>query len=345
MEMVSLLNIIIGNHIFGNNSLSTAQLELLLCLSRQRVDLAMEHAWTPVAGPLEHNIAMFISDGLLEEAALDEKIDARYKATEIKEMLDGRGIKAKGKKQEMITMLINSMTQAQAESLVADVRMFHLTDQGNLKIEAYKAASEKARREMESDAITLLTKGDVRKAWSRIGRYYEGQLSTDSKWTRPIPDILACEATHLLKMPFDDLPLTGLQRKELGAQLALAVLLGEPFEEAGKRMINYVNGAFDWGHALAFHMPNPCGCSSQPGDAEALAELYATTRILEALSVCELNSLKSFRTGKGIKVLPIHGNDCHVCHSGKFTYAWSELEQLPKLPRQIGCHCKYAAWL
>ena len=343
--MVSVLNIILGNHITGNNSLSTAQLELLLCLSRQRVDFTMEHAWTPVAGPLEYNIARFISDGLIEESSLDEKIDAKFKVAEIKEMLDERGIKVKGKKQEMITMLLNSMTQADAESLIADVRMFRLTEQGSLKIEAYKAASEKARKEMESDALTLLTKGDVRKAWSRIARYYEGQLNTETKWTRPIPDILACEATHLLKMPYNDLPLALVQRREVGAQLALSVLLGEHFEYAGKRLINYAGSAFDWSQALAFNMPNPCGIGEDLTDAESLATKYATTRICEALTACELNSLKAFRTGKGIKVLPIRGNDCNVCHSGKFTYAWSELEQLPKLPRQIGCHCTYAAWL
>ena len=343
--MVSFLNIILGNHNSGNNSLSTAQLELLLCLSRQRVDFTMEHAWTPVAGPLEYNIARFISDGLLEESSLDEKIDARYKAAEIKEMLDDRGIKAKGKKQEMITMLVNSMTQADAESLVADVRMFRLTEQGNRKIDGYRASLEKTRKEMESEAITCLTKGDVRKAWSRIARFYEGQLNTDSRWTRPIPDIQACEATHLLKMPYDDLPLAGLQRREVGAQLALSVLLGEHFEDAGKRLIAYIGNSFDWTQALAFHMPNPCGISEDMTDAESLATRYATTRICEALTTCELTSLKAFHTGKGIKVLPIRGNDCNVCHSGKFTYAWSELEQLPKLPRQIGCHCTYAAWL
>ncbi|WP_424356985.1 SAP domain-containing protein [Methanocella sp. MCL-LM] len=305
----------------------------------------MEQAWTPVAGPLEHNIARFISEGLLEEASLEEKIDSRYKAAEIKQMLEDRGIKAKGKKQEMITTLINSTTQAQAELLVPEVRMFRLTEQGNRKISEYRAAMEKAKAEMEAETITQLTRGDVRKAWARIARYYESQLTCDPRWTKPVPDIMACEATHLLKMPYDDLPLTVTQRKELGAHLALSVLLGEPFEDAGNRMMKYTGGVFDWTQVLAFHRPNPCGVNSQPEDAEALAVLYATTRIHEALTACELTSLKASRLGKGIKVLPVHGNDCHVCHSGKFAYAWSELEQLPRLPRQIGCHCTYAAWL
>lgn len=343
--MVSVLNYILGNHISGNNSLSTAQLELLLCLSRQRVDIALEHEWTPVAGPLEYNIALFVSDGLLEESSLSEKIDARYKAADLKQMLEERGIKAKGRKQEMIATLIGSMTQAQAESLVTDIRMYKLTAQGNTKIEAYQAAREKALATMEAEAVAMLLKGDVRRAWSRVSRHYEEQLSHDLKWSRPMPDILACMTMHLLKMPYDDLPLTQKQRRELGAHLALSTLIGEPFEVAGKRISRYCEGALDWTSVLAFHRPNPCGTSSHTEDAESLATLYATTRIQEALSACELTSLKSAKLGKGIKVLPVQGNDCHVCHSGKFTYTWSELEQLPKLPRQVGCHCTYAAWL
>ena len=343
--MVSFLSYILGNPNTGNNSLSTAQMELLLCLSRQRVDLSMEQAWTPVAGPLEHNIARFVSDGLLEEASLEEKLDARYKATEIRQMLEDRGIKAKGKKLEMIATLIGSMTLPQAELLVTDVRMYRLTEQGNLKIEEYRATNEKARTEMEAEALALLLKADVKKAWARLARYYESQLTCDAKWARPVPEIIACEAAHLLKMPYDDLPLTAVQKKELGAHLALSVLLGESFEDAGRRMMNYAGGSFDLTQALAFHRPNPCGTTGQPDDAEALAVLYATTRIHEALTACELASLKAAKLGKGIKVLPVQGNDCHVCHSGKFTYAWSELEQLPRLPRQIGCNCTYAAWL
>lgn len=343
--MSSVLQYILGNHISGNNSLSTAQLELLLCLSRQRVDITMEQAWTPVAGPLEQNIARFISDGLLEESPVADKIDAKYRVTEIREMLEERGIKAKGKKAEMIATLIGSMPREQAESLVADTRIFRLTAEGYRRIEMYQASRDKARKEMETDSIALLVKGDVRKAWSRIARFYEGQFMADPKWSRPMPGVLACEAAHLVRMPYDDLPMAGSQRSELGAQLALSVLLGEPIEEAGKRMVRYVGDAFDLTQALAFHRPNPCGHGSPTDNVESLAGLYATTRIQEALSACELSSLKTSKLGKGIKVLPVHGSDCSLCHGGKFFYSWSELEQLPKLPRQIGCHCTYAAWL
>jgi len=343
--MVSFINMLLGNHASGDTSLSTAQMELLLCLTSQRIDVRAEKSWTPAAGPLEHNIARFISEGLMEEARIEERLDSKYKAVEIKQMLDSRGIKVKGKKQDMISILINSMTADQAESMVSDVRLFQLTPEGKDRVEAYKAGIEKARKVMESDAIMTLTKGDVRKAWTNIARYFESQNSPDPKWSRPTPDIVTWEATQLLKMPYDDLPLTPWQRKELGANLALSVLLGEESEEAGKRLMKYTASELDWANVLAFHRPNPCGNSEHQTSSESLAKEYAATRIHEALSSYELNSLKTSKMGKGIKILPIHGSDCHICHNGKFLYAWNELSQLPKLPRQLGCHCTYAAWL
>lgn len=343
--MVSVLNFILGNHISGNNSLSTAQMELLLCLSRQRVDIQMEQEWTPVAGPLELNIARFSGEGLIEEASVEERIDARYKMAEIKLILDGRGIKAKGKKQDMIRILLESMPADQAELLVADVRMYRLTAEGSRKVGAFTDRKELTRLEMEQDALALLARGDVRKAWSRIAKYKTEQVLCDPKWNRAVPDIIVCEAAHLTKFDYNDLPLNEGQKKEIGSIMALSVLLGESFSDAGKRLIKYAEGTFDWAQVLAFHRPSPCGASEMSSDPESLAELYATTRVHEALSLCELNGLKASKPGKGVKILPVCGNDCVVCHGGKFNYSWSEIASMPRVPKQLGCMCSYSAWL
>jgi hypothetical protein len=78
METMSVLHLLLGLNNSGKASFSTARCELLLCLSRQRIDLQMEQAWTPIVGPLEHNIARFVSRGFLEEAPLADKFDAKY---------------------------------------------------------------------------------------------------------------------------------------------------------------------------------------------------------------------------------------------------------------------------
>lgn len=342
--MVSVLHILLGNQESGNTSFSTAQCELLLCLSRQRVDLQMEQTWTPIVGPLEQNIARLVSKGFLEEAPIEDKFDAKYRVADIKQMLERKGVSCKGKKHEMITALITFTPQEEAASLVGDMRLYRATPAGQHRIDSFIANKEKARLEMETDALQSLWRGDVRKAWARIAKYQSEQSLPDPKWSRPIPQMLQDEAAHFLCMPYDDLPLNQAQRKMIGAHLALAVMLGEPFSDVGKRLIKYTEGHFDWAQATAFHRPSPCG-KEEVFDSPALAEMYAITRIQEALAYCELDGLMSDRLGKGIKILPVHGPDCSICHSGKYTYQWSEIEQLPRLPRQMGCQCTYAAWL
>ncbi|HUL62370.1 MAG TPA: SAP domain-containing protein [Methanocella sp.] len=344
MELVSILHLLLGNNHSGNASFTTAQCELLLCLSSQRIDMETEQKWTPIVGPLEHNIARFVSRGFLEEATLEGKFDAKFRVADLKQILETKGIRVKGKKAEMIAACMSTMTPEVAAGLVADVRLYQPTPAGRHRIEAYLMMKEKARADMEAETFALLGRNDIRRAWSRIARYQTAQMFPDPKWTRGIPEPLLDEAAHLLNFSYDDLPLDEAQRKAVGAHLAMSVLTGESLAETGKRLAAFTTGLFNWNEALAASRPNPCGHEAVAGPG-AMAELYATTRIQEALAACGLNSLKSERLGKGIRILPVHCNDCNACNGGKYQYEWSEIEALPKLPRQVGCQCTYAAWL
>jgi hypothetical protein len=342
--MVSILHLLLGNNHSGNASFTTAQCELLLCLSSQRIDLQTEQQWTPIVGPLEHNIARFVSRGYLEEAPLEDKFDEKYRVADLKQLLESKDIKIKGKKVEMISALLGRLTPDEASALVADVRLYRPTPGGQHRIESYLNLKEKAKADMESEAFALLLKNDVRRAWSRIARYQTAQMFPDPLWTRGVPEPLLIEAGHLIRFSYDDLPLEATQRKAAGAHMAMSVLMGESLTDAGKRLAAFTSGLFDWSQALAFSRPSPCG-KETPSGADSLPELYATTRIKEALAACELNSLKSDRLGKGIRILPIHCADCSICNGGKYQYEWAEIEALPRLPRQVGCQCSYAAWL
>jgi hypothetical protein len=344
MDMVSILHLLLGNNNSGNASFTTAQCELLLSLSSQRIDMQTEQMWTPIVGPLEHNIARFISRGYIEEAPLEDKFDAKYRASDLKQMLESRDIKIKGKKSEMIAALLGSMPVEEAAALVTDVRLYRPTPSGRHRIESYLGQKEKARSDMQAEAFALLLKGDVRRAWSRIARYQMTLMFPDAIWTRGVPEPLLVEAGHLLRFSYDDLPLEPTQRKAVGAHLAMSVMMGESLADAGKRLAAYTSGLFDWSQALAFSQPSPCGKETM-SDAKSLPELYATTRIKEALAACDLNSLMSDRLGKGIRILPAHCADCSICHGGKYQYEWSEINELPRLPRQMGCECSYSAWL
>jgi hypothetical protein len=192
---------------------------------------------------------------------------------------------------------------------------------------------------METEAFALLLKGDVRRAWSRIARHQTAQMFPDSAWTRGVPS--RCSSKQVISSGSATTTCRWTQRKAAGAHLAMSVLMGEFFADAGRHLASFTDGLFDWSQALAFSRPSPCGKETLSG-TESLPELYAMTRIKEALAACEPNSLKSDRLGKGIRILPVHCSDSSICNGGKYQYEWSEIEALP---RRMGCQCSYAAWL
>ncbi len=234
--MASILHLLLGNNHSGNASFTTAQCELLLSLSSQRIDMQTEQQWTPIVGPLEHNIARFVSRGYLEESPLEDKFEAKYRVPDLKQMLEGRDIRIKGKKGEMIAALLGVIPQDEAATLVADVRLYRPTPAGRHRIESYLGLKEKAKADMESETFALLLKGDVRRAWSRIARYQTSLMFPDPLWTRGVPEPLLVEAAHLIRFSYDDLPLDEAHRKAAGAHLAMSVMLGESLADSGKRL-------------------------------------------------------------------------------------------------------------
>jgi hypothetical protein len=124
VSILHLLHLLLGSNHSGNAIFTTAQCELLLCLSSQRTGMQTEQLWTPIVGPLEHNIARFVSRGFLEEAPLADKFEAKYWVADLKQLLEGKDIKAGGKKGEMVATLLEAMPPDGAAALVMDVRLY-----------------------------------------------------------------------------------------------------------------------------------------------------------------------------------------------------------------------------
>ena len=334
-----------------NNKFSAAQYELLLCLTKKQVDQSMSETWTPIVGSLEHNIARFTSEGLLEEASLDEKFDAKFRVADLKDLLDKHSIPAKGRKQELIARYLDTIPLTTAANDVMDVRLYHVTAAGKKIIDAYLNQKEMDRKMMEASAMAYLTNGDLTRAGQRIALYESQQVfrrGSGIDWSKGMPETYMKTAAYLLAHNYDELPLLENERKEVGARLALSVLLGETYEEAGKRLLNVANGEFGWtvfGNVLR---TNPCcgyALDCNLDDPAEITKLYARARITEASTNVDLDSLSSSRLGKGIRILPANAEACVSCTRGKHQYLWSEIQSLPRLPRQWGCQCLYSAWL
>jgi hypothetical protein len=333
------------------NKLNAAQYELLSCLTKQQVDQNLQQTWTPIVGSIEHNIALFTSEGLIEEASLEEKFDSKFRVAELKALLEKHSISAKGKKMELIAKYLDTIPLASAAGEVADVRLHRATSEGKKHIELYFNQKEMARKTMEASAMAYLMSRDLTRAGQRIALYESQQVFSRGAgidWARGMPEPCLKMAAYLLAYNYDELPLLENERKGVGVRLALSALLGETYAEAGKRILDVANGEFGWAVFANVLRTDPCcgyakGCNLD--DPLEIAQLYARMRMNEACTSLDLEKLSISRLGKGIKILPANGDLCISCTRGKHQYSWSEIQNLPRLPRHWGCQCTYAAWI
>jgi hypothetical protein len=352
MERMSLIS-----HFLGyppevqKNKLNKAQFELLERLTKQQVDQSLQETWTPIVGSLEHNIALFISEGLIEEASLEEKYDSKFRVADLKALLEKHHIPAKGKKMELITKYLDSIPTTAAAAEVADVRLYRATTEGKKRIKLYEKQKELARKTMEMSAMACLMSGDITRAGQQIALYESQQVFARGPgidWSRGMPEPYLKVAAYLLAQSYDELPLLEKERKEVGARLSLSALLGETYAEAGKRILGVANGEFGWAVFANVLRTDPCcgyATACNLDDPLEVAQMYARMRMSEACTSHDLEKLYSSRIGRGIRILPANGDRCISCTMGKHQYSWDEIQKLPRLPRHWGCQCTYAAWI
>ncbi|HTY89829.1 MAG TPA: hypothetical protein VMC84_01500 [Methanocella sp.] len=350
---MSLLYQFLGYTPENYNRVSPAQYELLICLTRQQVDDNLLHSWTPIVGSLEHNIALFCSEGLIEEASLEEKFDSKFRVSDIKSLLDKHSISVnpKARKSEMIARYLDSIPLTAAAGEVADIRLYRATGEGKKRLEFYLAQKEMARKTMEASAMAYLMNGDLTRAGQRIALHETQQIfprGPGIDWSKGMPEACLRMAAYILSNDYSELPMLESQRKEVGAKLALSALLGETYADAGKRILDTSNGEFGWtvfGNVLRTNSCCGYAATCNLDDPLEIAQLYARMRMSEACTNMDLEKLATTRLGKGIKILPANGNHCISCTRGKHQYSWSEIQSLPRLPRQWGCLCTYSAWI
>jgi hypothetical protein len=211
--------------------------------------------------------------------------------------------------------------------------------------------------EFEQVALQALLHGDIADAALLIvqtrGAWPDSPQSGQAGFQRPTPSLME-NASHLLTLPYDDLPYAAEVRRLAGAQLALGVLLWERPEAIAVRLLRLTDGQFTCPSLDAFLRHNPPGklwFYFNPNRPQDRAALYAQTRCLEAAAAVRLKRLlevsaamprKLSRPGIAIRYAGSH--ECVICLQGQRHYRWSELSNLPKLPRHWGCHCMYVAW-
>jgi ribosomal protein S27E len=333
--------------------LSTTELELLFALSRRQIDSSMAAFWTPHVGPFEKSVNSFIQNGLLSPATFSEKLESKFKVADLQRLLKDRGVMPKGKKADLVSLLVKSLPENQLAALVAEIHLFRATPLGRQLIENHLENQRQERAKMEAGALVFLNGRDVLRASGIVAEYEARKINPRGlgiDWCRGMPQKNIREAEYLVNFLYEDLPFDAQKRRKIGAALALSIFLGESAGEGARRLLVETNNSFSC-KALEEFLRTEAGSTNlgiendhdlfSPG---SLAFFYAGTRMFAATAQADLNQLVSDRVGKGIKILNSPGDGCKICARGKLSYRWSEIDQLQKIPRHWGCTCCYCAW-
>ncbi len=326
-------------------SLSLPQLELLRRIESSTVDVRMIQSWSRVGVPVEEEVAHFLRLDLIEEATLLRKLDIRFRVVDLKQLLVQRGVSPRGRKVELIDQLIGVLGAEAAKGLVDGMRFYSLTALGKRIVGLHTTNQQRIRNQLEKDVFARLNMGDVASAGALVAEYECRQLFARGlgiDWSRGYPESELRSVMYLLSMSYPDLVLHSDDRRVIGISLALSLLLGEGPSNAGRRLLNFLGGSIDCPDLIRFLMHEPCGGyarSLNPSSPEDVAELYAHTKLGEALMMPRLREYVA--RGRGIGIVPVRGDHCPQCNTEPLEFARSEVDAVPKLPRHWGCRCTY----
>jgi hypothetical protein len=132
--------------------------------------------WTELLGETaDAAIETFLQMGWLVPAPLPEKLDYRFKATELKPFLKERGLKVSGRKLELIDRLI-ATGDAQIEALVAELDIHRCSAAGRTAAEKYLTLQKEKRAKAEGAVLDFLRAGDFDAASRAVADYEAGQV-------------------------------------------------------------------------------------------------------------------------------------------------------------------------
>ena len=153
----------------------------LLLLSKFRSprridDFAKKEEWEEVLKEKpEKAIKRFVKEGYVNKGDLVFKISYKYKVNDLKKILEERGLKKSGRKDELINRLIESDPSGMSK-LSKGIDIYICTDIGEKIVEDYLETENKKREVVEKQTIFELSKHNFRKSSKLIANYEAGQV-------------------------------------------------------------------------------------------------------------------------------------------------------------------------
>ena len=276
--------------------------------------------WRAVLGQsLSAAVSTFVSQGLLREATVGEKLHSVLKAPDLKGHLRQRGLPMSGKKSDLATRLAQSDPQL-AASLTRGRAVYVSTEEGSRLIGEFQDAAKASRTRMEKSLTDLLASGEFRVAVVTLASFEAAQvfargMGVDWADYDPEPD------ERIIRLIFTRVPksLAGTPSGYL------------PICRVGAAMLRLVWNVGEVSTWLSRHIP---------GEAEDRLYKVASDLCSYALFLNQVDSLKASPFLHHLRVLTC--NDDLVCESCKrLAEGTHPLEDPPEIPNP---DCSSRSW-
>lgn len=120
-------------------------------------------------------VRRFIEEGLLESVELAELVERRYRVSDLKKMLQQRGLAVTGRKDELISRLIEADPEGTKRS-VSGMTFLRCSPKGRQVAEEYLAQEQAKRERLEKEVVLDLESRKFRDAALKIASYEAEQV-------------------------------------------------------------------------------------------------------------------------------------------------------------------------
>lgn len=268
-------------------------------------------------------IKRMVDDGMVVQANISDIIDAKYKASELKEMLIQRKLPATGRKDELISKLIQ-VDRKSMEKLTQGIQVYVCSEKGHQIAEQFLAQENDKRTNIEQEVMKALQDGNFKNACLLTAEFEATQVfwrgyNIDWKNYKAQNDvsklkIIFTKTSGILESMQPD------KLKQLRILAGMMLLWGENTAD------KWIDKTFETGISL---------------------DIDSAARILIALANNQI-SLQEFRKGRMIGKVKVYGvNDKLMCSECKrlmeLEFSIDEAPELPhaKCTSKVGCRCYY----
>ena len=131
-----------------------------------------KNQWDNILGePSKQAINRFIDEGMLADVTdLNDLLSFKYKVTELRDMLKERGLPVSGRKEAMISRLVQADPEG-IKKAVAELSLIKCTQRGHEIAEQYLAAEKERRAQVEHQVMEYLISRKFQQASLTVAAY------------------------------------------------------------------------------------------------------------------------------------------------------------------------------